>query len=173
MNGNRCPHCGLVNFAGALKCKRCDGALDVETFTPTNRVTPPSTEPRVSFAHGYAAPAFSRAQGNLLIGLAGIVFLLLAWTIFKPSAVPKFEYVTLDQRPIAPSRVGAGALEPTAIDIDEAKLAQMGAAGWELVGTILENETVYPNFGDSQYVTGLQPNMRPQRALLLFKRQLK
>ena len=32
------------------------------------------------------------------------------------------------------------------------------------------SETPHPNFGNSDYVTGLQPNMRPGSVTLLFKR---
>ncbi|HEX8556831.1 MAG TPA: hypothetical protein VF668_01950 [Pyrinomonadaceae bacterium] len=28
MNNRKCPHCGLVNFAGARECKRCAATLD-------------------------------------------------------------------------------------------------------------------------------------------------
>ncbi|WP_081851765.1 cytochrome c [Deinococcus sp. RL] len=55
-------------------------------------------------------------------------------------------------------------------EIDESALTAMGKAGWELVGVVPESETVYPNFGNSGYVTGLQPNIRPASVTLLFKR---
>jgi len=42
----------------------------------------------------------------------------------------------------------------------------------ELVDSYLEMETVHPNFGDSRYVTGLQPNVRPQRLVLIFERPI-
>lgn len=43
--------------------------------------------------------------------------------------------------------------------------------GWELVATVCETETVHPNFGRSDLVTGLQPNTRTGRIVLLFKRK--
>ncbi|EFA68224.1 hypothetical protein [Cylindrospermopsis raciborskii] len=50
------------------------------------------------------------------------------------------------------------------------KILEMGQEHWELVGSYLENETAYPNFGNSEYVTGIQPNVRPQKLVLIFKR---
>jgi hypothetical protein len=32
-------------------------------------------------------------------------------------------------------------------------------------------ETAHPNFGNSEYVTGLQPNIRPQRVVLVLRRR--
>jgi outer membrane PBP1 activator LpoA protein len=67
-------------------------------------------------------------------------------------------------------RTGSGALKYASVQVDEKQLQVMGADGWELVNAFLEMETAFPNFGSSEYVTGLQPNVRPQRAVLLFKR---
>jgi hypothetical protein len=41
-----------------------------------------------------------------------------------------------------------------------------------IVGSYLEIETAYPNFGDSKYVTGLQPNVRPQRLVLVLRHRI-
>jgi len=38
------------------------------------------------------------------------------------------------------------------------------------VDTVTEIETVHPNFGDEQYVTGLQPNVRQRSVTLIFKK---
>ena len=67
-------------------------------------------------------------------------------------------------------RTGTGALRPASIDLVENQLNDLGHEGWELVATFLEMETAFPNFGRDDYVTGLQPNVRPQRAVLIFKR---
>lgn len=55
-------------------------------------------------------------------------------------------------------------------DLDDEVLSRLGAYGWELVGSEVEVETVHPNFGKGDYVTGLQPNTRPSRLILFFKR---
>jgi hypothetical protein len=61
----------------------------------------------------------------------------------------------------------------TRVNPTEIALNKLGSEGWLLVISYLELETAYPNFEDYKYVTGLQPNIRPQRAILLFKRYLK
>ncbi|WKT83438.1 MULTISPECIES: DUF4177 domain-containing protein [unclassified Thermosynechococcus] len=53
----------------------------------------------------------------------------------------------------------------------ESEVEKLGKQGWELVDSFVEDETVHPNFGNEEYVTGLQPNVRPNRVVLLFKRK--
>lgn len=48
-----------------------------------------------------------------------------------------------------------------------------GKDGWELVTSYTEIETVHPNFGNKEYVTGLQPNTRTHRLNFVLKRKLK
>lgn len=50
------------------------------------------------------------------------------------------------------------------------KILEMGQERWELVSSYLEHETAHPNFGNGEYVTGIQPNVRPQKLVLIFKR---
>ena len=69
-------------------------------------------------------------------------------------------------------RIGSHALNVRTINIDKSELNRLGQEGWELVSSYLEMETAYPNFGDERYVTGLQPNIRPQKVVLIFKRPL-
>ena len=47
---------------------------------------------------------------------------------------------------------------------------QVAAEGWELVACYDSIETVFPNFGDDKYVTGLQPNVRTSTVFFVFKR---
>ena len=62
---------------------------------------------------------------------------------------------------------------PSNIELTDAMINEYGLNGWELADSYLEMETVHPNYGDNQYVTGLQPNVRPQRLVLIFKKELK
>lgn len=69
-------------------------------------------------------------------------------------------------------RTGDGAGNFSSIQPSEADLNQLGSEGWELVTSYLEMETAYPNFGSEEYVTGIQPNVRPQCVVFVYKRQL-
>lgn len=44
----------------------------------------------------------------------------------------------------------------------------LGDEGWELVDVFEETETVHPNFGNSEYVTGIQPNVRTSEISFVF-----
>lgn len=57
------------------------------------------------------------------------------------------------------------------IDVDENLLNQYGKEGWELVDTYEKIETVHPNFGNNEYVIGLQPNVRTSEINFVFKRK--
>jgi len=85
---------------------------------------------------------------------------------------PKWEYRTLKLMPEKiHDRVDSGAFAYSTIQMDSPQLAELGLNGWEVVASTLEMETAYPNFGKSEYVTGLQPNVRPQALVLVLKRQ--
>lgn len=47
---------------------------------------------------------------------------------------------------------------------------KMGKEGWELVSTYTEVATVFPNFGNSEYVTGIRENVRTNVVNFVFKR---
>ena len=49
-------------------------------------------------------------------------------------------------------------------------LNKMGKEGWELVDAYTEIGTEFPNFGDSQYVTGIRENTRTTVLNFIFKR---
>ena len=85
----------------------------------------------------------------------------------------KWEYKVLTVSNEGFDRSGSEAMKATKVSPTESELNGLGAEGWELVASYLELETSHPNFGNETYVTGLQPNIRPQRAILLFKRPLK
>ncbi len=70
----------------------------------------------------------------------------------------------------APERTGDQAGKITTVTPSEVGLNDFGSQGWELVTSYLELETAFPNFGNENYVSGLQPNVRPQRVVLIFKR---
>ena len=49
-------------------------------------------------------------------------------------------------------------------------LNKMGKEGWELVSTYTETGTAFPNFGNSEYVTGIRDNTRTVVINFVFKR---
>lgn len=51
------------------------------------------------------------------------------------------------------------------------QLNALGKEGWELVTTYTEVETKHPNFGNKEYVTGLQPNTRTHKINFVLKRR--
>lgn len=119
----------------------------------------------------------TRLQGNVLIAVNALLLMGLAgfWMRqeLKPKpALPQWEYQVITVSNGGPARTETDAFKFATINVDPKQLAEMGAAGWELAGTFLEMETAFPNFGNAEYVTGLQPNVRPQRLVLIFKRPI-
>lgn len=86
---------------------------------------------------------------------------------------PRYEYrVVVYAAEDDLARTGEAAMKAALVQIDEKELNKLGSQGWEVIGSYLELETAYPNFGDSKYVTGLQPNIRPQRLVLILRHRL-
>lgn len=113
----------------------------------------------------------NKVQGYIVIALVCLILGLLTWTIFKPLAKYQYKVVSVQ----AQFTKGAGAdsdLGTTSVGLKDEELSLLGKDGWELVDTILEMETTHPNYGRGEYVTGLQPNVRPQRAVLIFRKAL-
>ena len=88
-----------------------------------------------------------------------------------PPQSVRWEYKTLVVEGLPLSRTDAGAMDPGSVKVAESDLNALGQEDWELVSTWVEEETAFPNLGDAKYVTGLQPNIRPKRVVLVFKRQ--
>ena len=112
----------------------------------------------------------TKVQGYVLIGL--VVLGLGASLAPRIGPAPKWEYKVVAIGTEGLDRVDKGAALPHTIQIGADSLREYGDQGWELVGSFLEMETAFPNFGRGEYVTGLQPNVRPQRLVLIFKRPL-
>lgn len=58
------------------------------------------------------------------------------------------------------------------IQINESDLNLLGKDRWSLSAAYVEEETVFPNLGDPKYITGVQPNIRPRRAVFIFQRSV-
>lgn len=57
-------------------------------------------------------------------------------------------------------------------DVSE-RLNNLGKEGWELVGMYTTQETVFPNFGNEDYHTGIKTNTRTKEVVFILKRPLK
>ena len=108
----------------------------------------------------------SPRQAIVLLGLALLLLLQFACT----SRRTRWEYKVVPITAASSSLTGSAALKGTTLTPSEEHLQALGKEGWELATSYLEMETVWPNFGNDKYVTGLQPNVRPQRLVLVFKR---
>ena len=60
---------------------------------------------------------------------------------------------------------------PNSFNVSLEDLNLFGAEGWELVDVYTVVETVHPNFGNSEYVTGLRENTRTSSINYVFKRR--
>jgi hypothetical protein len=84
----------------------------------------------------------------------------------------KWEYKVISVLSEGNSRDGNGAGKFSSVTPSEQEFNKLGSEGWELASSYLEMETAWMNFGNGNYVTGLQPNVRPQRVVFIFKRNL-
>lgn len=119
-------------------------------------------------------------QGYVLIGLICVLIGLFAWSLLKPS--PKYAYKVLNVQAqfnnkdttteSATAQLNIADLKSTSVNLKDEELTILGNEGWELVETFLEVETTHPNYGSSSYVTGLQPNVRTQRVVMIFRKLL-
>mgnify|MGYP001252815958 FL=1 len=108
---------------------------------------------------------------QLLLGL--IAILLVFGILFSGSSQPRWEYQYIREFQETPrDRNGSDAFKATMINPSPSKINALGEQGWELAGCYLEPETAWPNFGKDEYVTGLQPNVRAQSIVMIFKRRL-
>lgn len=98
-------------------------------------------------------------------------FCLLTLTMLCGCTKDKWEYKTVAVTSEGLERTGVPAVKVSSVNLNQAELQKLGEDGWELASSYLEMETAYANFGSEQYVTGLQPNVRPQRVVLIFKRK--
>jgi len=84
----------------------------------------------------------------------------------------RYEYKVVSVGSEGHQRTGAAGGKYASVNVPESGLNEMGQDGWEMVSSYLEMETAWTNFGNEGYVTGIQPNVRPQRVVMIFKRKI-
>lgn len=160
-----------------------DGWHDLGILIPELEKEKPISTPRASgtFQPGITSQDISDLKSSLFSKAQGfaIIFLLLVgagapmFIFLKPT--PHWEYLTVnflaETSSTSTLSTNLDALSFKSIPNPKEQLNLLGDKGWELVGTYLEIETSHPNFGKEDYVTGIQPNVRPQRLVCILKRQ--
>lgn len=96
------------------------------------------------------------------------VLLIVFLGIVISSCISNWEYKVVTVKGIEkePSK-----FDPIKFDVTDENLNLFGKDGWELVDIYETIETVHPNFGNDQYVAGLQPNVRSAELHFVFKRK--
>jgi len=152
----------------------------------------PSQSPPVAATSVHSPLPVTKGQGTVIIVLLCVVVVVAAVLAYVAAnnqfsspkyeettsrplnqlVSPTYEYKTLEFYTNSPNRQGAGAFKFSSVNIDTAQLNALGAKGWEVVGSYLEIETAWANFGSAKYVTGLQPNVRPQRLVVILQHRV-
>lgn len=92
---------------------------------------------------------------------------LMAITFFSCSS--KWEYKTISVK--GEEQETRAKFKTNKFDVSDEALNMFGEEGWELVGVYETLETVHPNFGNEEYVSGIQPNVRTAEIKFIFKRK--
>lgn len=92
----------------------------------------------------------------------------VALTLVSCSDNAKWEYKVVK---VAGTEGTNGNFGAMAFNDPSGQLNQLGEEGWEVVTSYTEENTVHPNFGNSEYVTGLQPNTRTAVINFVLKRK--
>lgn len=100
-----------------------------------------------------------------------VLILVLAINFIRCSSKGKHWEYKIVSVTGAESRDGSGAFRFQTITPNEEELSRLGADGWEIATSYLELETAFPNFGNEGYHTGIKENVRPQRLVIIFKRE--
>lgn len=94
------------------------------------------------------------------------VLLLVITALAIAACTSKWEYkiVTVENEQ-------ASAFKASEIKVSSEDLDLFGEDGWELVDVYTIIETEHPNFGNSEYVTGIRENTRTSSVNYVFKRK--
>jgi predicted Zn finger-like uncharacterized protein len=171
---DRCSKCDTVKIDN-ISCAKCglvfakyQQRIVTETAEPET-AEPETPEPETP-SHLKNVKLVSSINNASLIKISGVA-LLVALIVLAIFASRDWEYkvVTLTS---GLSRTGSEAFEISTLVPSDESLNAYGKDGWELVSTHIERETAHPNYGNDDYVSGLQPNVRPQRLVMFLKRRV-
>lgn len=93
-----------------------------------------------------------------------ILSLVLAMTACSMKNKWEYKIVTIEAK-------SGTDFAPNTFSISSEDLNLFGMEGWELVDVYTTLETVHPNFGNSEYVTGIRENTRTESVNYVFKRK--
>ncbi|MDD4760950.1 MAG: hypothetical protein PHU66_09100 [Bacteroidaceae bacterium] len=93
----------------------------------------------------------------------------LIFIVLFTSCTDKWEYKTITIN--GEEKENSSDFRAIDFEIPDSTLNVYGNQGWELAGIYTNIETVHPNFGDSRYVTGIQPNTRTLSVNYVLKRK--
>ena len=110
----------------------------------------------------------TKIQGSICLTLLFLIFTVYVYNNFLPK---KYEYRTVSYYSEGKDRLDSEAMSFASVEPNIDELNMLGNEGWEIINSYLEMETAFPNFGNPNYLTGLQPNVRPQRVVYVLKRQ--
>lgn len=99
------------------------------------------------------------------------IFLMLLLGGLFPNSKWEYKTVYVSAKTVSSDAYSNFSAKEVSLIELESEVEKLGKQGWELVDSFVENETVHPNFSQSNIVVGLQPNVRPNRVVLLFKRK--
>lgn len=97
------------------------------------------------------------------------VFLISLLGLLVLSCTSKWEYKIVSVKGVEQETMPK--FQTNKFDVSDESLNLFGKDGWELVGIYNKTETVHPNYGNDQYVSGLQPNVRTAEIDFVFKRR--
>lgn len=96
------------------------------------------------------------------------VFLIAMLGLGITSCTSKWEYKVVT---VKGTEKEASKFDPNKFEVTDENLNLFGKDGWDLVDVYPTTETVHPNFGNSEYVNGIQPNVRTAEVNFVFKRK--
>ena len=171
---DRCPKCDTVKIDN-ISCAKCGLVFAkyqqrIVTETAEPETPEPETPEPETPSHLKNVKLVSSINNASLIKISGVA-LLVALIVLAIFASRDWEYkvVTLTS---GLSRTGSEAFEISTLVPSDESLNAYGKDGWELVSTHIEMETAHPNYGNDDYGSGLQPNVRPQRLVMFLKRRV-